>query len=107
MEILLLGGLDERDDSRGTGPDGVRAEAGVTGKGSSLLDTVRTVISNWVVLSGLVFDGRRGALDLKPKRKEFQRCRIRNNRKIKTRKPGHRAWQRAAKGAGSSEASKS
>ena len=27
----------------------------MNGKGSSLLDTVRTVISNWVVLSGLLF----------------------------------------------------
>jgi len=27
----------------------------VTGKGSIFLDTVRTVISNWVVLSGLLF----------------------------------------------------
>ena len=74
----------------------------MTGKGSIFLDTVRTVISNWVVLSGLLFaviqrrlrldglrdvlnrvsvstvggDGsdrsRRGVLDLKPKRKEFQ-----------------------------------
>ena len=72
----------------------------MTGKGSIFLDTVRTVISNWVVLSGLLFavfsdvcvwmhsrdvvyrvsvstvggDGsdrsRRGVLDLKPKRKE-------------------------------------
>ena len=27
----------------------------MTGKGSMFLDTVRTVISNWVVLSGLLF----------------------------------------------------
>jgi len=27
----------------------------VTGQGSIFLDTVRTVISNWVVLSGLLF----------------------------------------------------
>jgi hypothetical protein len=93
----------------------------VTGKEWIFLDTVPTVISNWVVLSGLLFavfserlrldglrdvvyrvsvstvggDGndrsRRGVLDLKPKRKEFQRCRIRNNRKGETRKPGPRA----------------
>jgi hypothetical protein len=92
----------------------------VIGQGLVVFATVRTVISCSVVLSVLLFtfsttsacewtrgvvsrvpqstvngDGshrsRRGVLDLKPERKEFQRCGIRNNRKEETREPDHRA----------------
>ena len=49
-EILLLGGLHERDDSRGSGPADLRSEAGVTGT-VDLLESAG-VLSDWIVVSG-------------------------------------------------------
>ena len=47
-EILLLGGLHERDDSRSIGPTDLRAETRMTGTTWDSLRTGRAVVSAWI-----------------------------------------------------------